>query len=152
MTKRGWIKLFRRELEWLKQLSNAEIVYLLAARISCEWDHKNDLFGTFDARIKEMQKLLGWADGTISRVTNLLLDKGLLQITEDHRRLRITNADLFFSKGTKGKEAEKIILDTEQNLQSNELNIQIREYFRNKTLREIQDLKDKMSVKGHSKN
>jgi hypothetical protein len=151
MIKGGFIKIFRREVEWMKQLSNAEIVYLVAARAATEWNSRSDLFGTFDARIKEMQKHLEWADGTISRVTNLLKGKGILQVTEDSRRLRITNAHLFFSKGPKGKEAEKIIRDAEQNLQTNELDIRIHEYFQDKLLQGINDLKDKMSVRGCSK-
>lgn len=151
MTKRGWIKVFRREQEWLKELSNAEVVYLLAARIATEWNSKIDYFGTFDARIKEMKKLLGWSDGTISRVGNLLLGKGVLQKTEDCRRLRITNAELFFSKGNKGKEVEKIILDVENNLHKHELNIQVSEYFPNKVKQKVKGLYGKMRLSGQSK-
>ncbi len=151
MTIKGWIKLFRREFEWFKDLSNPEIVYLLAARVVAEWDNKKEQFGTFDARIKEMQKILGWSDGTISRVGKLLLSKGYFHKTDDHRRWRITNAELFFSKGGSSKKAEKIILDTETNLQTHELNLQISEYFPDKIKQGIKDLKDKMSVSDGSK-
>lgn len=148
MTKRGWIKIFRRELEWFQDLSNPEIVYLLVVRSVAEWDPKKEQFGTFDARIKEMQKHLGWSDGTISRVGKLLFGKGYFYKTDDHRRWRIKNAKLFFAKGSEGKEAEKIILDTEVNLHIHELDIQVSEYFPCKVRQDIENLKDKMSMDG----
>lgn len=124
MEKKGWIKLYRKEMNWADDLTDQELRYYLSARLIIVWDLRNHLFGTFDARTKLMKQevLPNWSTGKINMVKNSLMRKGLLQKTKDSRRLRVTNAEIWMKKGNK---FENLIQSTENNLHSNEHHVQL---------------------------
>lgn len=103
MENKGWIRIYRKEIDWFPNLTDRESVFYLAARCHAVWDKRSKLFGTFDARINEVHKemLPHWSTGKVSEVRNLLINKGIFQKTNDFRRLGITNAELLFSTGDK---------------------------------------------------
>lgn len=115
MNENGWAKLHRKELRWFDVMSDRQFRFYNSVRLIAIWDKKNSLFGTFDARIKELKKdvLRDWATGKICEVRKELMDMGALQKTSDHRRLRITNAEILMGRG---REAEDMIQFSEDNL------------------------------------
>ena len=82
MKLKGCIKLFRREVELEKSLTDPELrLYLLCRRLA-DWDprHKEG-FGTVKASIRKLQKeyLPRWSVGKICTTINGLIAKGWLE-------------------------------------------------------------------------
>ena len=122
MKKKGWIKLERKELEWMKDLSDAEFRYYVSARLITVWDKRSGYFGTFDCRTEDVKEdmLLSWSNGKINGVKKSLMGKGLLKQLPRYRA-ELTNADVFLSKG---RDIESFIQETECNLQRTENYVQ----------------------------
>ena len=122
MKNAGWVKKFRKELEWMSDLSDMEYRYYDASRLIAVWDNRSKYFGTFDARTDSVktEMCLDWSNGKINQVKNALIEKGVFK-KEKGFRLAIVNADIFLSKGRKG---ESVVRDSETNLQRDENYIQ----------------------------
>ncbi|MDO8451323.1 MAG: hypothetical protein Q7S76_00455 [bacterium] len=119
----GWIKFHRKELEWLKELSDPEVRYYTASRMCVDWDARHNAFGTFDARTNTVKEAmyLNWSVGKINTIKNSLLKRGMYKKTDDPRRLKLTNANLFLKRD---KQFETVIQESEKNLHHTEYDFQ----------------------------
>lgn len=141
--KNGWIKLYRREEEWLNELTSQEEVYYMRSRTMAVWDKRNVKFGTFDARTKIVKEemLPNWSMGKINTVKNSLLKKGYYKKEKDHR-LKLTNAEIFLEKT---KKYEIIFQQPGINLHITERNVREYEKAKSSIMDDVEDLTKHMT-------
>lgn len=123
MKMKGWIKFTRLEADLLKSRSDREFRYYVMARLDCIWDKRNSLYGTFDGRIREVKKSLlpGWSIGKISTTAAALIKRGLLEKTDDTRRMRVNAPEGFLQRPPK---PEINVQGPEKDVQPNENELQ----------------------------
>jgi len=125
MKKAGYIKLHRKEEEWLRAVSDAEFRFYVISRLNTVWDKRNRWFGTFDARIKIIKEewFPDWCTGKICTTRKKLFELGFYTKVKDHR-FSITNFDSLMLPGTKYEKyvqsSEVNFLNTEDSIQENE--------------------------------
>lgn len=124
MKMNGCIKLFRKEIELEKKLTDPELrLYLLYRRLA-DWDPRHrGVFGTVKLPIKAMKALYlpekNWSVGKISETTNRLIEKGFLKRKFDNR-IAVENFWLFQERVQRAEHAFQLI---EKGVQVDEMNI-----------------------------
>jgi hypothetical protein len=112
----GWIKIYRKDLDLLRGMSDPEYRYYQTSLLLAVWDSKKSLFGEFDARTVSMRKHFDWSSGKINETKNSLLKKGYYTKQPNHR-LRIKNPKYHFGKD---RDIEKQIHHYEGDFHTNE--------------------------------
>lgn len=120
----GCIKLFRKEIEKEKQLTDPELrLYLLYRRL-VDWDHRHkETFGTVKISIKSLKAQYlpekNWSVGKISEATNQLIAKGFLSRVSGSR-IAVQNFWLFQERVQRAEHAFQLI---EKGVQVDETNL-----------------------------
>jgi len=122
----GCIKLFRKEIETEKKLTDAEFrLYLLFRRLA-DWDPRHkDKFGTVCIPIRELRANYlpekSWSTGKVSETINSLVAKGFLAKLPGYR-LRVDKFWFYQGRVQLVEQAFRLIEDgvqiTEQNFHS----------------------------------
>lgn len=121
----GCIKLFRKEIEKEKTLTDPEFrLYLLYRRL-VDWDQRHkETFGTVKISIKAIKAQYlpekNWSVGKISEATNQLIGKGFLKRVQGSR-IAVENFWLFQERVQRTERAFQLI---EKGVQVTEANIQ----------------------------
>ena len=121
MKLKGFIRLYRKELLWAKDLSDRAYRMYLFLRQVVDWDKKHTrTVGTVTTTIKEIRKHLPWSNGKTSNVLKELLNKGYISRGTDNE-IVVTNFKIL---NLKFKEAEQILQSSERNVLNDERPIQ----------------------------
>ena len=120
---RGAIKVYRKELEWERDMPDQAARLYKIYRMEVDWDKKHiHTFGTAHLPIREIKRkyLPYWSIGKISQWRRWLITSGCLKVMEN-KKLAVTNYKYF---SLPIREAEREFQKFELNFQTTEHNVQ----------------------------